>query len=63
MNNELTFDNITFDELDTLLKFLSAKTKIPNIDINDVVNYIKTQENTKYYFDSKIRATSRASRS
>ena len=54
MNNELTFDNITFDELDTLLRFLSAKTKIPNIDINDVVNYIKTQENTKYYFDQTI---------
>lgn len=55
--NEITFDNITFDELDTLLKFLSAKTKIQNIDIKDVIEYIKNHENTKYYFDTRLSSS------
>lgn len=52
--NEITFDNITLDEVETLVRFLSSKSKVPNIDINDVVEFIKTQENTKFYFDNQL---------
>lgn len=52
--NEITFDNITLDELDKLKHYLTCKTKFPEIDIDDIVEFIKTQEHTKYYFDTQL---------
>lgn len=52
--NEITFDNITLDEVETLVRFLSSKSKVFDIDINDVVDFIKTNKNTKFYFDSQL---------
>lgn len=52
--NEITFDNITLDEVETLVRFLSSKSRVQNIDINDVVDFVKKQENTKFYFDNQL---------
>lgn len=55
--NEITFDNITLDELDNLKKFLSAKTKFQDIDIQDIISFVRKEENTKYYFDTSLSSS------
>lgn len=49
--SEITFKNFIIDEPDTVSQYLTQKTKIKNIDLDEVVDYIQNQENTIFFLD------------
>ena len=51
---ELTFDRFTFDDTETIRTYLSKRSGIPNIDLDDVVDFIQNEEGTIFFIDSTL---------
>ena len=54
--SEITFGNCIIDDPEAVLKYLSQMSKIQNIDLDDVIEFIQTEESTKFYLDKTITA-------
>ena len=52
--SEITFGNCIIDDPEAVLKYLSQMSKIQNIDLDDVIEFIQTEESTKFYLDKTI---------
>jgi len=52
--SEITFGNCIIDDPEAVLKYLSQMSKIQNIDLDDVIEFIQTEESTKIYLDKTI---------
>lgn len=47
-------DGIIIDEIETVIERLEARTGFNNIDINDIVEFIKNEPGTLIYVDEKF---------
>ena len=51
---ELTFDRFTFDDTETIRTYLSKRSGITDIDLDDVVEFIQNEEGTIFFIDSTL---------
>lgn len=52
--SEITFANFVIDDPETVQKYLSQMSRVQNIDLDDVVEFIQTEECTKFFLDKTI---------
>ena len=61
--SEVNFDrNIVVDNVDEMINILEKESGIPNIDINDIIEFVQGEKSTKFYFDNAMNGKDERSR-